>query len=70
VPVKLWAENGPDSPTGQKSQTSDRPSQEEMDAEPQSQLNNSNQELKKEYLQFKVDRIRKSIRIWYDMFMG
>jgi hypothetical protein len=44
VPVKLRAENGSYSLTGQKSHTSGRPSLEEMNAQLQSQLNKSNQE--------------------------
>jgi hypothetical protein len=44
VPVKLRAENGSYSSTGQKSHTSGRPSLEEMNAQLQSQLNKSNQE--------------------------
>jgi hypothetical protein len=47
LPIKLRAENGSNSSTGQKSQTSDRPSSEEMNAKVQSRLDNSNQELKK-----------------------
>lgn len=44
VPIKLRAENGSYSLTGQKSHTSGRPSPEEMNAQLQSQLNKSNQE--------------------------
>ena len=44
VPVKLRAENGSYSLTGQKSHTSGRPSLEEMNAQLQSQLNKANQE--------------------------
>jgi hypothetical protein len=47
LPAILRAENGSNSSTGQKSQTSIRPSPEEMNAPQQSQLNNSNQELQK-----------------------
>ena len=44
VPVKLRAENGSYSLTGQKSHASGRPSPEEINAQLQSQLNKSNQE--------------------------
>jgi hypothetical protein len=45
VPVKLRAENDSDPLTGQKPHTFDRRSSEGMVAQPQSQLNNTNQEL-------------------------
>jgi hypothetical protein len=45
LPVKLRAGNGSDSSTGQKSETFDRQSPEDMVSLPQGQLNNTKQEL-------------------------
>lgn len=45
VPVKLRAENGSDSPTGQRLQTSDRHGPDDIVSQPNGQLNNAKQEL-------------------------
>jgi hypothetical protein len=44
VPTRMWAENGPNSPTGKKLQTFNKPGPEEIVSQPQCQSNNTNQE--------------------------
>jgi hypothetical protein len=44
VPINKWAENSPDSPTGQKSQTFNKAGPEEIVSQPQCQSNITNQE--------------------------